>query len=360
MTEQIRPNPSSAAAPAEHDPAPAEPAAEPRPDATEPRASAPAERAPARADAAPADRECPPVDSPPVDSPPAGGAADDERAVAAVPPPPEAPVPGAAVAGAPVAAARSGKRRVLRAVARWTAAVLVCGGLGAGTAYGITSMERTDVPGLRTESDGRWDYPRLALPALPEGSPRPFTSGNRHEIHHADLRDLLLPAPAGATVDKELNGGWVSTARYVSEYVEDRRADLRQALDDSAVRHIAARGWTMPDGTTSRVYLLRFTSADMADYYMDRKIRGGLSPDTALASAPDEVGVDEKWESGSAADGRSAVSVYTETKPIGPEHTRQAYVVAGDTVALIVHTRKGEALSVPFHQTVVLQNQLLG
>ncbi|SDN50282.1 hypothetical protein [Streptomyces wuyuanensis] len=357
MTEQIRPNPSSAAAPAEHDPAPAEAATEPRPDAAEPRASAPAEPAPARADAAPADQ--PSADGA-ADSPPAAPSADVERAVAAVPPPPEAPASGAVAAGAPVAAGRSGKRRALRAVARWTAAVLVCGGLGAGTAYGITSMERTDVPGLATESDGRWDYPRLALPALPEGSPRPFTSGNRHEIHHADLRDLLLPAPVGATVDKELNGGWVSTDRYVSEYVEDRRAGLRQALDDSAVRHIAARGWTMPDGTTSRVYLLRFNSADMADDYMDRKIGGGLSPDTALASAPDEVGVDEKWESGSAADGRSAVSVYTESKPIGPEHTRQAYVVAGDTVALIVHTRKGEALSVPFHQTVVLQNQLLG
>ncbi|MEU2260985.1 hypothetical protein ABZ557_12015 [Streptomyces sp. NPDC019645] len=251
-------------------------------------------------------------------------------------------------------------RRVLRALARWTAAVLVCGGLGAGTAYGISSMERSDVPGLATESDGRWSYPRLSLPALPAGSQRPFTDGNRHRIHHADLRKLLLPAPSGATPDKKLTGGWVSADQYVSEYVEDNRADLRQALEDYAVRHIAARGWTMPDGTTARVYLLRFNSEDMAEEFTGTEIGAGLSPDVLLRSAPGEVGIDEGWETETPADGRSAVSVYTEAKPVGPEHTRQAYVVAGDTVALIIHTRKGEALSVPFHQTLVLQNQLLG
>lgn len=86
-------------------------------------------------------------------------------------------------------------RRVLRAVARWTAAALAFGVLGTGTAFGIASMERTDVPGLATEGDGRWDYPELTLPALPAGSPRPFSPGNPAEIHHADLRELLLPAP---------------------------------------------------------------------------------------------------------------------------------------------------------------------
>ncbi|XQE87167.1 hypothetical protein ACN24M_18865 [Streptomyces microflavus] len=68
-------------------------------------------------------------------------------------------------------------RRALRAVARWTVALLVFGGLGTGTALAITSAERTDVPGLATESDGRWDYPKLSLPrcrpARPARSPTP-------------------------------------------------------------------------------------------------------------------------------------------------------------------------------------------
>nr|WP_326592665.1 hypothetical protein [Streptomyces brevispora] len=71
---------------------------------------------------------------------------------------------------------------------------LVLGGLRAGTAHTITSTERTDVPGLATEGDGRWDFPRLSLPALPPGAPRPFSDGNTAEVHHADLRRLLLPA----------------------------------------------------------------------------------------------------------------------------------------------------------------------
>jgi hypothetical protein len=53
----------------------------------------------------------------------------------------------------------------------------------------------------------------------------------------------------GAVVDKKLGGGWVSTERYLSEYVKGERSDLAQTLKDSAPRHVAARGWTMPDGT---------------------------------------------------------------------------------------------------------------
>ncbi|GAA3372817.1 hypothetical protein GCM10020367_29940 [Streptomyces sannanensis] len=53
-------------------------------------------------------------------------------------------------------------------------------------------------------------------------------------------------------------------------------------------------------------------------------------------------------------------NVYVEPKPYGAEQTRLAYLRAGDTVALIAQTRKGGAALVPFQQTVVLQNQLLG
>lgn len=265
---------------------------------------------------------------------------------------PPAPLP-------PTTAPTKRPRRVLRAVARWTAAVLVFGGSGAGTAYGIASMERTDVPGLATEGDGRWDYPELALPALPSGVPRPLSSGNVAAVHHADLRKLLLPAPAGATPDKKLTGGWVTPAQYTSEYQADARADIAQSLRDLAVRHIAARGWTMPDGTESRIYLLRFNSTAFAEAFRD-DLEVGASVGRPLASAP-VADFDESWSNEGKVPGTTS-HVFSETKPFGTEHVRQAYVVAGDTVALIVHSKDGEAVTgrIPFHQSVILQNQLLG
>lgn len=250
-------------------------------------------------------------------------------------------------------------RRVLRAVARWTAAVLVLGGLGAGTVAGITSMERTDVPGLATEDDGRWDYPRLTLPALPADAHRPYSDPNVAEIHHADLRRLLLPAPAGAKVDKKADGGWVTTAQYVSEYPEDDRAEITQRLNDSALRHIAARGWTMPDGTSSRVYLLQFNSVAFSTAFQDQLFGNEAFPQPLDGLT--EAAADNAWP-GTGGVEYTTPRVYTEAKPYGAEQVRHAYVLAGDTVALVVHTRKGAAgtEAVPFHQTVVLQNQLLG
>ncbi|MFF2330112.1 MULTISPECIES: hypothetical protein [unclassified Streptomyces] len=251
-------------------------------------------------------------------------------------------------------------RRVLRAVARWTVAVLVLGGLGAGTALGITSMERTDVPGLATESDGRWDYPELSLPALPAGSPRPFSESNVAEIHHADLRRLLLPAPAGATVDdKELDGGWVSTEQYLSAYAKDERSDIAQVLKDSAPRHVAARGWTMPDGTSTRIYLLQFNSTAFAQYFRDAITED--DPSGVPLAGTSETAIDEDWKGAGKVEG-TASYVYSEQKPYGEAQVRHGYVVAGDTLALVVQSRKGKdgTPSVPFHQTLILQNQLLG
>ncbi|MFE7749480.1 hypothetical protein [Streptomyces sp. NPDC057428] len=250
-------------------------------------------------------------------------------------------------------------RRALRAVARWTAAVLVLGGLGAGTVAGITSMSRTDVPGLATEDDGRWDYPRLTLPALPAGAPRPFSDANAAEVHHADLRRLVLPAPAGAKADEKADGGWVTTAQYVSEYPKADRAALAQRLKDSALRHIAARAWTMPDGTSVRVYLLQFNSVAYSTEFQDQ-LFGNESYPQPLAGITD-IATDDDWPASGGVE-YTTTRVYTEAKPYGPEQVRHAYVLAGDTVALVVHARKGAAgtEAVPFHQTLILQNQLLG
>ena len=249
-------------------------------------------------------------------------------------------------------------RRVLWAVARWTAAVVVCGGVGAGAAMGITALDRTDVPGLETRSDGRWEYPPLRLPALPADRPRPFTDGNDAEIHYADVRQLLLPAPAGATVDPKSNGGWVTEDAYLSQHATEERARVKEALRDTALRHITARGWTTPDGTTTRVHLLRFASVAFADQFRTDALKTG-EVDEAVPAGVTEGEIME----GAAGDVRVPdVSVYTyqEKKPYGPEQTRWAYIQAGDTLALITQTRKGEALVVPFQQTVALQAQLLG
>ncbi|MER7515238.1 hypothetical protein [Streptomyces sp. NPDC126499] len=277
--------------------------------------------------------------------------------------PESAPEPLAETAPEPAAPPGDGRRRrrVLRAIARWTAAVIVCGGAGVGTAAALTSMERTDVPGLATESDGRWAYPRLSLPPLPEGSPRPYTLGNEGQVHHADPRRLLLPAPAGATVDAKADGRLTTSGDAVLAFFDkEARPGLEQTLADSTLRHVTTRSWTMPDGTRSTVHLLRFGSVAYAEAFKDELIAsddGDATPEI-LPAGVQSAKLDGYADDIDVAD--TMVYGYHEPEPYGPEQTRWAYIQAGDTLALVVHTRKGEALQVPFQQTVTLQNQLLG
>ncbi|MCT2592835.1 hypothetical protein LHJ74_23465 [Streptomyces sp. N2-109] len=276
------------------------------------------------------------------------------------PTPTEPPEPGAAP-DASASDTAPPPRPALRAASRWGTIVLVFALLAGGVAYGVTQSERDDVPGLATESDGRWDYPRLKLPALPSGSPRPFTKGNPARIHHADIRDLLLPAPRGAKADKalpDIDGGWVSEEDYLSVYVESERPTIQQRMADSAPRHIAARGWTMPDGTRTRIYLLRFnTGAYPKDLYVDG-VTTGMGALMPLRGAENAV-PDKGWPKDAKVPNVRR-HAYDEEAPRGKEHHRQAYLVAGDTLALIVQSRPGTARKVPFQQTVILQSQLLG
>ncbi len=251
-------------------------------------------------------------------------------------------------------------RRVLRAALRWTAAVVVFAAVGASAAYGITRMERTDVPGLATESDGRWDYPELKKPPLPSGSPEPFAEANKAGAHYADLRALLLPAPAGATQDKALRGsdGWLATKDFLAEYEPQEHGEFRQELVDDGLRHIAARGWTTEDGTHTRIYLLHFDTAAVVDEVFSGDIGPYSGPGRMVRGAEDSV-ADEDFPEQARVDDVQR-SVYTETKPYGAEQVRQAYLAAGDVLAVIIQSRKGTAKAVPFQQTVTLQSQLLG
>ncbi|BCL29023.1 hypothetical protein ACFFS2_06230 [Streptomyces aurantiacus] len=251
-------------------------------------------------------------------------------------------------------------RRVLRAVLRWTAVAVAFAAVGTAAAYGVTQPERTDLPGLATEPDGRWDYPELVKPPLPAGSPAPFAEVNAAAAHYADLRELVLPAPKGAKADKALRGkdGWLATKDFLAEFTskEDRTA-ADQVMTDYGLRHIAARGWTTPDGTHTRIYLLRFDTAAVADDMYATELVRYNSPAFAVRGA-DEFDRDEGFKAESELADVSR-SPYAETEPYGAEQVRQAYLSAGDTVAVIMQSRKGTAKVVPFRQTVVLQSQLL-
>ncbi|MHC3469063.1 hypothetical protein ACYF6T_10135 [Streptomyces sp. 7R007] len=279
----------------------------------------------------------------------------DEQTLTPAPTAPSAPAAPPAQPPAPK------DRRRLRAVARWVAGAVVFAVAGAGTAYGITGMERTDVPGLATASDGRWDYPTLTRPALPAGSPEPFAASNKAGAHYADLRELVLPAPEGATEDKALRGadGWLATKDFLAEYAGGtERAELGHKLVDGGLRHIAARGWTTADGTHTRVYLLQFDTAAVVDGVFGEDIAPYGAPGYLLRGAG-ASGFDAGFASDAQVD-HVQRSAYVEQKPYGAEQVRQAYLAAGDVLALVVQSRKGGARAVPFQQTVVLQSQLLG
>ncbi|MFC8432005.1 hypothetical protein [Streptomyces sp. NPDC057253] len=251
-------------------------------------------------------------------------------------------------------------RRLLRATLRWTAALVVFAAVGAGTAYGIAGMERTDVPGLGTVSDGRWVYPTLTKPPLPKGSPGPLAEGNKTGTHYADLRELVLPAPKGATADAALRGtdGWLPTKDLLAEYGEKAdREELAQKFTEYELRHIAARGWTTPDGTHTRVYLLQFDTAAVVDELTGQIAPYG-GPGYQLRGAADSVPDDHFPDKARIEDVMHVV--YTESKPYGATQTRHAYLAAGDVLALVIQDRKGTANPVPFQQTVTLQSQLLG
>ncbi|MGW2298554.1 hypothetical protein [Streptomyces violaceorubidus] len=273
--------------------------------------------------------------------------------VPALPPLPDAPPPGAP--------APSGKdRRALRAVLRWTAAVAVFAAVGSATAYGITRMDRTDVPGLATASDGRWSYPTLTAAPLPSGSPGPFDEKNAAGAHYADLRDLLLPAPEGATADRKLRGndGWLRTETFLDEYLEEADRDaLRLQTVDAGLRHIAARGWTAADGTHTRIYLLQFGTAAAVDDLITMQLAPYDRPAYAVRGA-ETVEPDEEFPEAATSDD-VLTSFYAEAEPYGDEQVREAYLGAGDVMAVVLQSRAGGAEEVPFQQTVALQTRLL-
>ncbi|MFE9565832.1 hypothetical protein ACFYM0_32510 [Streptomyces sp. NPDC006487] len=272
---------------------------------------------------------------------------------------------------APEVPAAPKDRRKLFAALRWTAAVLVFAAVGTGVAYGVTQPERTDVPGLSTKADGRWTFPALTKPTLPPGAALPFAEDNPGGIHYAGLTELLVPAPTGSAPDSTLKlekDGVVKVDTFLEEYEATAREKLKEQFENEGLRQVVARGWTTPDGTRTRVYLLRFHSPDFlvafkgcgADTSLDGVAR--LEPDTVWRNAKSS----QRHPLGARTSGYSTqgntsdVILYQEPEPTGDEQTKLGCIQSGDIQALVLQTRKGEVASVPFHQTVILQHQLLG
>ncbi|WP_405439779.1 hypothetical protein OG373_21720 [Streptomyces avidinii] len=261
-------------------------------------------------------------------------------------------------------------RRKLFAALRWTAAVAVFAAVGTGVAYGITVPERTDVPGLATEGDGRWTFPALSQPALPAGAPLPQGPDNKDGTHYAPLSGLLLPAPVGAKADDAVKAdkdGTVSVDTFLEEYTPDTREKLKRSLEWDGLRQIAGRGWTTADGTRTHVYLLRFHSSGFVDAFKGCDSNMRLNGVSALD-------LDDVWSKakgtqmnsttldfpGAANFDGTELSVYQELKPfLGEEQSKIGCLRTGDVLGMVVQTRKGEVAPVPFHQTVILQSQLL-
>ncbi|MFC8825033.1 hypothetical protein ACFT9I_06700 [Streptomyces sp. NPDC057137] len=266
----------------------------------------------------------------------------------------------AGTAPAPEPAPRR-RTAALFAALRWTAAVAVFGVLGTAVAYVVTDRDRTDVPTLATKSDGRWTYPPLAKPTLPAGAVGPSGRGNSGQIHYADLAQLLLPAPEGSRPDPALGdkNSRVPVSRFLQEYDKSSRGAMAADLRDNGLRHIAARGWTMADdGTSTRVYLLRFNSAASTLFFFGSHLQGATDAPQKVTDVEKLSTADETFPA-KAVHGTETY-LYNEVAPRGPVHVRHAYISAGDTLALVIQSRKGSAPAVPFNQTVILQDQLLG
>ncbi|MER5493815.1 hypothetical protein [Streptomyces sp. NPDC002490] len=246
------------------------------------------------------------------------------------------------------------------ALIRWAAAALVFAAAATGSGFALLGADRTDLPGLATAADGRWEYPTIRRPALPEGAPGPFAETNPAAVHHAALRKLLLPAPRGSAPDPTLRSrdGWVSPGDFARLFA---RSEVRDAvprhLADYAVRRIAARGWTTPDGTRTQVHLLRFGSAGAAESWRLEHGWRNTGPHHLLRGV---AAVQQEEFPKTARSENVAAHLFTEVEPHGREHTRFAFLEAGDVVALVVQSRAGGVRDVPFLQTVTLQSQLLG
>jgi hypothetical protein len=170
---------------------------------------------------------------------------------------------------------------------RWVGAVVAMLAVGAGCAFAVMAPQRTELPGLKTPSDGRYDFAPLVLPTLAPGQSDPDSSGNPGAQHISDIRKLLLSPPKGAVLDHSLPGatGWVSRSATLSVLGNEQAAEQ---LNTDGWRHTAGIAWKTPDGAETKIWLVQFidSSAETDASVAFSSFDGGSTADpTSIAVA---------------------------------------------------------------------------
>ncbi|HEV2347429.1 MAG TPA: hypothetical protein VGS97_25260 [Actinocrinis sp.] len=247
------------------------------------------------------------------------------------------------------AAARRSRAR--RNALRWTGAAALALAIAGGITYAISVPQRTDIPGLSTASDGRYAFPTLALPTLPAGQPVPSASANQNAMQHlADIRQLLLPHPIGATMPSAGASGWFDNA-----YRLFNSSSTKVTFAQYGLRHTATTSWTTADGATTNIYLLQFADGPAAaNASKDLSVTNGdhVSLSAALSAVP--AGSVSKTVS-PTTDASGDYSVVTTAS----KATRYGAFVSGDVIALVIQSGPASQPPASFLQTVTLQAELL-
>jgi hypothetical protein len=264
-----------------------------------------------------------------------------------------------------------GPRTWVRTTLRWGTAAVLCCAVGAGSALAVTHPARTDIPGLATPKDARYTFPPLKLPELPVGAQGPnetqtggatvdsnevdTANGDPVVLHLADLRQLLLPAPVGATADPGLPGtrAWYPLTSLAAEYGDS--AAFTGRLEEQGIRHTAATGWTTPDGTHTEIDLMAFRSSATASlaytYVMS-------SLPTVAADAQID---DSPWSPDEFGRTLGSNQLQLSVQPAhGSDKAAQvAFFEEGDVIAAVVMTNPRAVPPVDLRQVVILQDELL-
>ncbi|WP_370108873.1 hypothetical protein [Streptacidiphilus sp. MAP12-33] len=136
-------------------------------------------------------------------------------------------------------------------------------------------------------------------------------------------------------------------ADYVKQFISPD--SLGELLAENGVRHIAATGWRMPDGTKVSVYLLAFRSPTTSENVFNAELG------TNLATAP-TLGLDNSF--GQVPFG-AADSVSRPAGKAGPA-LRVGLFSDGDVTGLLELSNPKAVSSVDFAQAMVLQMEMLG
>jgi len=245
------------------------------------------------------------------------------------------------------------ERPWLRTALRWSVAAGVFLVVGAVTAVCVMVPARTDLPGLRTPGDHRYSFAPLKLPALPSGAagPNEQDPADGNLTHAADLRQLLLAAPAGAKPVPGYPGttGWYSPRTYAAQFLDS--GQLLSEFADSGLRHIAATAWTGPDGTRTEIYLLAYRSDTTAAALFSSDGDNVVPLVTSYLSPAADIPFP-----GVAS---SNVTVKTQPRTGSDPAGALAFLDCGDVEAVIVMTNPGQVNPVTVTQVVTLQNDLL-